>query len=267
MRKMNWLVGSIALGIGLVIGMVGYALAITTPVDGDSRLVNFWRNKETQPVTGSLQNSDTQSPITSNPSDLNVLTPEGNLWSPTDPNSLGTNPSLGTSGTNSDSYPDSASGEGALTIPGTTLPTPSITPKSQSNGVPAELAQKIIADYKQDIGLFFEAWKSTEMVSFRTKLNKAYTGELYEKHARQAESFIAQGLGMEVSDIRFDQVIVESATASAATLTAAYYYVAQDYNIGEQAPVGEKKEHQVNVRVNLIKDNPRWLITGETPIQ
>lgn len=242
MRKMNWLVGVIALGIGLVIGMVGYALAIT-PVDGTSRLVSFWENKESQTVTGSLQDSDTQSPITPNPSDLDVL---------------------GTSGTSSDSYPGSASGEGTVTIPGTSSP---IAPNSQSNGVPAELSQKVITDYKQDIGLFFEAWKSTEMVSFRSKLNKAYTGELYEKHARQAESFIAQGLGIEVNDIRFDRVTVESATAAAATLTATYNYVAQDFNIGEQTPVGNKTEHQVNVRVNLIKDSTRWLITGETPLQ
>lgn len=237
MRKMNWLIGVIALGIGLVIGMVGYALAIT-PVNGDSRLVNFWGNKEgSQPVTGSLQNPDTQSSITPNRSDSNILTPEGNLGSPTVPNAL------------SESYPAST------------------LPNSPSNGVPTELSGKVIADYKQDIGLFFEAWKSTEMVSFRSKLNKAYTGELYEKHARQAENFIAQGLGIEVSNIRFDRVTVESATATAATLTAAYNYVAQDYNIGEQAPVGNSTEHQVNVRVNLIKDNTRWLITGETPIQ
>lgn len=257
MRKMNWLIGVIALGIGLVIGMVGYALAIT-PVDGDSRLVSFWGNKESQPVTGSLQNPDTQSPSTPNPSDLNVLTPGGDLLGPTDPFALGT------PGTSPDSYPGSASGEGAVTIPGASSP---IAPNSQSNGVPTELSQKIIVDYKQDIGLFFEAWKSTEMVSFRSKLNKAYKGELYEKHARQAESFIAQGLGIEVSNIRFERVTVESATATAATLTAAYNYVAQDYNIGEQAPVGNKTEHQVNVRVNLIKDSTRWLITGETPIQ
>lgn len=266
MRKMNWLVGSIALGIGLVIGMVGYALAIT-PVNGDSRLMSFLGNKDSQSVTGTMQNSDPQSPDALNSSGSNVLTPEGNLLGSTEPNSLGTNPALGTSELNSESYPGSASGEGDLNTPGVTQPNSATLPNAQSNGVSAEITQKVVADYKQDIGFFFEAWKSPEMVSFRAKLNKAYTGDLYEKHARQAEGFIAQGVGIEVSGIRFDQVIVESATATAATLTASYHYVAQDYNIGDQTPVGNKTEHQVKVRVNLIKDNTRWLITGETPIQ
>lgn len=253
MRKMNWLVGSIALVIGLVIGMVGYALAIT-PVDGDSRLMSFLGDKDAKAATGSLQDSNTQTPDAQN-----SLT--------TDPNSLDANSPLGTSGMNSESYPGSASGEGDLSAAGTTFPNSATLPDSQSNGVPVEIAQSIIADYKQDIGIFFEAWKSSEMVSFRSKLSKAYTGDLYEKHARQAESFIAQGVGIEVSNIRFDQVTVESSTATAATLTAVYHYVAQDYDIGEQSPFGEKKDHQVKVRVNLIKDNARWMITGETPIQ
>lgn len=240
MRKMNWLVGSIALGIGLVIGMVGYALAIT-PVDGDSKLVNFWKDK---PVTGTLQDQAPQSPTDT----LNPLSPEEN--------------SLETPGTTNDSLPGSASGEGALNIPATSDPT-----FTQNSGVPTELAQKITTDYKQDIALFFDAWKSPEMMSFRSKLIKAYTGDLYEKHARQAERFIAQGIGIEVSQIQFDQVNVESATANAATLTASYRYVSQDYDIGEQVTIGEPTEHQVKVRVNLIKDNTRWLITGETPLQ
>jgi hypothetical protein len=253
MRKMNWLVGSIALVIGLVIGMVGYALAIT-PVDGDSRLMSFLGNKDAKAVTGSLQDSNTQTQDAQNP-----MTP--------DPNALGANSPLGTTGMNSESFPGSASGEGDLFTSGTTFPNSETLPNSQSNGVAAEIAQSIIADYKQDIGLFFEAWKSPEMVSFRSKLSKAYTGDLYEKHARQAESYIAQGVGIEISNIRFDQVNVESATSTAATLTAVYQYVAQDYDIGEQTPFGEKKNHQVKVRANLIKDNARWVITGETPIQ
>jgi hypothetical protein len=259
MRKMNWLVGSIALGIGLVIGMVGYALAIT-PVDGDSRLMSFWK-KDAQPVTGTLQDSGTQSPVPPGPSDLNLLQPQGSQLSPNDSNGLGVNPPLGTTGTNSEGYPNSASGEGALTTPGTAVP------GSQSPGVPAEVSQKIVSDYKQNIGIFFEAWKSTDMMSFRSKLIKAYTGDLYEKHARQAESFIAQGIGIDVRDIRFDQLTVVSATATSATLTASYHYAAQDYDLGEQVAMGEKTEHQVNVRVNLIKNSNRWLITGETPIQ
>jgi hypothetical protein len=249
MRKSNWLVGSIALGIGLVIGIVGYALAIT-PVDGDSQLVNFWGNKQAQTVTGSLQDS---SPTTA--SDALNPTPETNSSSSIDPNGL--------DNTTTEGLPGSASGEGTSIPSGVTGSASS----PNSNGVPTELAQSIIADYKQDIGLFFEAWKSTEMISFRSKLMKAYTGDLYEKHARQAEPFIAQGIGMDISDIRFEEVTVESATANAATLTATYQYVAQDYDLGEQAPIGEKKEHQVKVRANLIKDSSRWLITGETLIK
>lgn len=253
MRKKNWLVGSIALVIGLVIGMVGYALAIT-PVDGDSRLMSFLGNKDAKAATGSLQ-------------DANALTSGAQNPTPSDSNALGGNPPLGTAGMNSESFPGSASGEGDLSTSGTIFPNSETLPNSQNNGVPAGIAQSIIADYKQDIGLFFEAWKSPEMVSFRSKLSKAYTGDLFEKHARQAESYIAQGVGIEISNIRFNQVNVESATAAAATLTAVYQYVAQDYDIGEQTPFGEKKDHQVKVRVNLIKDNARWKITGETPIQ
>jgi hypothetical protein len=241
MLKKNWLISSIALGIGMVIGGFGYALA-STPVDGDSRLVSFW-NKEAQPVTGTMQNSEENSDLTSE------MSPD--LQYPTDP----LNPL-------DPGYPGSASGEGELTESEVATGTP-----PQNNAVADELAQKIVADYKQDIGLFFEAWKSPEMVSFRSKLAKAYKGDLYEKHARQAENFIVQGVGLEVSGIRFERVNVESATNTAATLTAQYSYVAQDYSIGEQAPVGEKTEHTVNVRVNLIKENSRWMITGETGIQ
>jgi hypothetical protein len=233
MRKMNWLVGSIALGIGLVVGVVGYALAVTTPLDGNSRFVSLWDDKDSQSVSGNLQDTDT----TMNPSDLNPL----------DPNTLTQN------------NPNSASGESDMT-------NPLLTPETENNGVNAELAHKIITDYKQDLGFFFEAWKSTDMLGFRSKLSKAYKGDVYENHARQAERFIAQGLGIDVSEIQFNQVDVESGTETAATLIADYCYTAQDYDIGEQLPAGEKTEHQVKVRVNLIYDGARWLITGETPV-
>lgn len=239
MRKMNWLIGSIALGVGLVIGVFGYALA-TTPVDGDSRLVSFLGDKN---LPLNLEGGTSQDPSYSanSPNPYNPLDPSGNSQD----GSLG--------------YPSSASGEGTVANPDGTAP-------NMNSNVQADLAQKIIADYKQDVGFFFEAWKSPEMVSFRSKLAKAYKGDLYEKHARQAENFIIQGIGIEASEIYFERINVESATANAATLTAQYRYVAQDYSIADQAPYGQKTEHTVNVRVNLVKENSRWLITGETEI-
>lgn len=226
MIKKNWLVGSIALGVGMVVGIMGYALA-TTPVEGDSRLVNFLGNKEAQATSGTV----------SDPSNNPPLNLEGQTNVPNPLESL--EPSI-----------DGLSGN--------------LSNPNEASTVPAELAEEITADYKQDLGFFFEAWKSPEMVTFRTQLAKAYKGDLYEKHARQAENFIVQGVGLEVKDIRFERLTVESASNNAATLRATYTYTAQDYNIGEQIATGEKKEHTVNVRVNLIKDNGRWLITGET---
>jgi len=128
-------------------------------------------------------------------------------------------------------------------------------------------AQQIITDYKQDIGIFFGAWKSPDMATFRTKLAKAYTGELFEKHARRAEEFLVQGIGLDVSQITFDQVNIESADDNTATLLVNYRYTAKDYNLTDSAPVGEEHEQIVHVRVNLMKQNSRWLITGESVIQ
>ena len=127
--------------------------------------------------------------------------------------------------------------------------------------------QQIIADYKQDIGIFFGAWKSVDMNSFRLKLAKAYTGELLEKHARQAEEFLAQGVGLDVTEITFDQVNVESSDLNTATLRVDYRYKAKDYSLRDGTSFGDEHEQTVKVRVNLLKENSRWLITGETSIQ
>jgi predicted lipid-binding transport protein (Tim44 family) len=127
--------------------------------------------------------------------------------------------------------------------------------------------QPIVADYKQDIGIFFGAWKSADMETFRLKLAKAYTGELFEKHARRAEEFLVQGVGLDVSQITFDQVDVESADANTATLRADYRYKARDYSLADGASFGEEHEQTVQVRVNLLKQNSRWMITGENSIQ
>ncbi|HUS89410.1 MAG TPA: hypothetical protein VMW91_08605 [Desulfosporosinus sp.] len=127
--------------------------------------------------------------------------------------------------------------------------------------------QQIVADYKQDIGIFFGAWKSADMNTFRLKLAKAYTGELFEKHARRAEEFLVQGIGLDVTQITFDQVDVESADANTATLRVDYRYKARDYSLADGASFGEEHEQTVQVRVNLLKQNSRWMITGESSIQ
>lgn len=127
--------------------------------------------------------------------------------------------------------------------------------------------QQIIADYKQDIGFFFAAWKSKDMNTFRLKLAKAYTGELLEKHAQRAEKFLVQGIGLNVTQITFDQVDVESADANTATLRVEYRYKARDYSLAESTSFGEEHEQTVQVRVNLLKQNSRWVITGESSIQ
>ncbi|OLN31794.1 hypothetical protein [Desulfosporosinus metallidurans] len=131
----------------------------------------------------------------------------------------------------------------------------------------SQLKQQVITDYKQDIGIFFGAWKSTDMENFRLKLAKAYTGDLFEKHARRAEEYLVQGIGLDVSQITFDRVDVESANENTATLRADYHYTARDYNLADAATVGEEHEQTVHARVNLLKLNSRWMITGESPIQ
>ena len=127
--------------------------------------------------------------------------------------------------------------------------------------------QQIVADYKQDIGILFGAWKSADMKTFRLKLADAYTGALFEKHAKQAEEFLAQGVGLDVTQITFDQVNVESADANTATLRANYRYKAKDYNLAGGTSFGEEHEQTVQVRVNLLKQNSHWTITGENIIQ
>lgn len=127
--------------------------------------------------------------------------------------------------------------------------------------------QQVVADYKQNIGIFFGAWKSADIKTFRLKLAKAYTGELLEKHARRAEEFMAQGIGLNVTQITFDQVDVESADANTATIRVDYRYKARDYSLVDGTSFGEEHEQTVQVRVNLLKQNSHWMITGENSIQ
>lgn len=162
---------------------------------------------------------------------------------------------------------------GAVSSPEQTSPVSNMVPDVQVGNTAADntalspLQQKVISDYKQDIGIFFGAWKSPDMSAFRLKLAQAYTGDLFEKHARRAEEYLVQGLGLDVSKISFDRVDVENAGENTATLRADYSYTARDYNLADAAPVGEEHEQNVHVRVNLVKQNSHWLITGESTVQ
>jgi len=126
---------------------------------------------------------------------------------------------------------------------------------------------QIVADYKQDIGIFFGAWKSADVNAFRLELAKGYTGELLEKHAKRAEEFLVQGIGLDVTQITFDQVDVESSNANTATLRVNYHYKAKDYSLADRAAIGEEHEQNVQARVNMLKQSSRWMITGESPVQ
>lgn len=217
MRKMNMLIGALALGLGVIVGTLGVSL-LANPSSSGSFISKLRGQDDIQTVAGVAGDStQTQPP-------LNTLEEEISE----------TNPTMNSA--NPDSISD-------------------------------QEKQQIIADYKQDIGIFFGAWKSADMNAFRLNLAKAYTGELYEKHARRAEEFLAQGIGLDVTQITFDQVDVESAAANTATLRVDYRYKARDYSLAEGTSFGEEHEQTVQVRVNLLKQNSRWLITGESSIQ
>lgn len=129
-----------------------------------------------------------------------------------------------------------------------------------------QIKDAIIADYKQNIGTLFDAWKTADMTAFRTKLETAYTGDLLEKHIQEAQPFIEQGTGLNVTYINFDQVVVESYSTGTATLKADYHYLCTDYDLKNQKETGDSHEQTVHVRVNLIKVNSHWTITGETDL-
>lgn len=135
------------------------------------------------------------------------------------------------------------------------------------DSVSSQVQQQIVSDYKQNIGIFFGAWKSADIDTFRLKLAKAYTGELFEKHALRAKEFLELGIGLDVTEITFDQVDVESANLNTATIRVDYRYKARDYNLSDGTNLGEEHEQTVQARVNLLKQNSRWIITGENSIQ
>ncbi len=98
-------------------------------------------------------------------------------------------------------------------------------------------------------------------------LDKTVRDALLEKHAKRAEEYLGQGIGLDVSQITFDQVDIESSDENTATLLVNYRYTARDYSLTDTASVGEEHEQIVHVRVNLLKQNSRWLITGESVIK
>lgn len=126
--------------------------------------------------------------------------------------------------------------------------------------------EKLISDYKQALGILFDAWKSKDMPTFRSLLANAYTGDILENHIKKAEKFLPRGIGLYISKVSFDDVDIESADKHSATVNAIYRYTVQDYDLDEEYPYGEEYDHFVHVRANLVKIDSRWLITGETVI-
>ncbi|GAB6153155.1 hypothetical protein JCM17380_19050 [Desulfosporosinus burensis] len=225
MRKMNYLFGALALGLGILVGTVGVSL-ITNSSSPTSFISKLRGEDKIQTVSGVVNNPVQTPPIQSTPTDGPF---ENHVVN--------------------------------------NLNEPEKDDTSSSHNGESLLAQQVITDYKQNIGIFFGAWKSTDMATFRQKLAKAYTGDLFEKHARRAEEYLVQSIGIDVSEINFDQVDVESLGENTATLRVDYRYTARDYNLTDRTAVGEEHEQIVQVRVNLVKQNNRWLITGESTIQ
>lgn len=126
--------------------------------------------------------------------------------------------------------------------------------------------EKIVSDYKQALGILFDAWKVKDLPTFRTTLAKAYTGEIMESHIQKAEKFLPKGIGLYVTEVNFDNVNIESADKYSATVNAIYRYTVRDYDLDEKYPFGEEFSHFVHVRANLVKIDSHWMITGETVI-
>lgn len=217
MRKMNLLFGTLALGLGVIVGTLGVSL-LANPSSPGSFISKLRGQDNIQTVAGVVDDS-TQTPPLLNPVQDELSETNAALYS---------------------ANPDS---------------------------ILNQAEQQIVTDYKQNIGIFFGAWKSADMNAFRLKLAKAYTGELFEKHARRAEEFLVQGIGLDVTKITIEQVDVESADANTATLRVDYRYKARDYSLVDGASFGEEHEQTVQVRVNLLKQNSHWMITGESSIQ
>lgn len=237
MRKVNYLFGALALGLGMLVGTLGVSLFTGSSFPA-TFIAKLHGQDNVQTVSGTAQNS--AQPLPEQASD------SGDTNNGSGTNSSNVNASSNLAGQQNDVLSPDQNGTGK--------DTPILSP----------LQQQIIADYKQDIGIFFGAWKSADEAAFRVKLAKAYTGDLLEKHAHRAEGFLAQGIGLDVSQITFDRVDIESSDDNTATLLANYRYTARDYSLADAAPVGEEHEQIVHMRVNLVKQNSHWMITGET---
>ena len=240
MRKMNYLFGALALGLGVIVGTLGVSL-LTNSSSPASFISKLRGQDKIQTVSGAVSDPVRTPPL------LNKV-----------PNGLSEN-NVPLDG-NPDSTSNPAGQQNDALTPGQNGDNKDVVALSP-------LKQQIITDYKQDIGIFFGAWKSVDMETFRLKLAKAYTGELFEKHARRAEKYLVQGLGLDVSQITFDRVDVESADANTATLHVDYHYTARDYSLADATSIGEEHEQNVHVRVNMVKQNSRWMITGESTVQ
>ncbi|MHB8125746.1 MAG: hypothetical protein ACYDEJ_08925 [Desulfitobacteriaceae bacterium] len=227
MRKMNWFVAILTLGLGITVGMLGFSVANPTSAEA---LLTKLRGKTNVQTLASVSQGSSQGLDESNKSNVGT----------------------------------------EVNKPATALAPSGDQLNSSTQGInveiPPQLAQQIITDYKQDVGILFDAWKCTEMSAFRAKLATGYTGGILEKHANRAEPYLLQGVGLDVIKIDFDQVIVEKADKSTATLRADYQYTAADYSFENASSVGEAHEQKIHVRVNLINLNSRWLITGESSI-
>ncbi len=126
--------------------------------------------------------------------------------------------------------------------------------------------EKLIADYKQNLGILFDAWKAEDISMFKELIAQAYTGQLMETHIQKAEEFLSEGVGLYIDEVSFDDIRIETADKHSATIKAIYRYTVRDYNLTEASPYGDEYKHFVHVRANLIKMDSRWLITGETSI-
>lgn len=243
MRKVNYLVGSLALGLGVIVGTLGVSL-FTNSNSPASFIAKLRGQDNIQTVAGAVQAPGQSNPVGNTATD-----------------GLAENSSaLNSGGQANDSLSLANNGENKDTA--------ALNGQTSSNTIISpQVVQKIITDYKQDIGIFFDAWKSPDMATFRLKLARAYTGELLEKHARRAEEYLVQGVGLDVSQIIFDRVDVENADANTATIRVNYHYTARDYSLADAATVGEAHEQNVQVRVNLLNQNSRWMITGESTVQ
>ncbi|KLU66917.1 hypothetical protein DEAC_c08510 [Desulfosporosinus acididurans] len=244
MRKMNYLIGGLTLGLGVLTGIIGMSLVANS--SSAASFINKLRGQENVHTVSVPVADSSQVPQT------------GNTETDTSVNNSTSDQTSGNSSTPGQSD-SSLSANTAAQNGGS-------QGQAKGTSVPEALKNQIIADYKQDIGTFFDAWKSVDIDTFRLKLAKAYSGEIYEKHARRAEEFLVQGIGLDVTSVNFDRVDVESADDNTATLRVDYRYTARDYNITESVPVGEEHEQNVHVRVNLMKLNSHWLITGESSI-